>query len=442
MLYKLDALKFFKKQKNCSIDLIFTDPPYALGSEIIIKKDGKPDYKKAVDFMNKWDAPTGEYWEKWFKEAFRILKYGGHLLMFGMDRQLLVFKYYSCLAGFIEKQSLYWFFASSFPKATDLSKIIDKHFKKKRKGEIDITVPATSLAQKYNGYKYGIAPLKQTNETILVFQKPYKTGSCLHDILTMEKNEEITCGALNIDGNKIGLDSGGWKGTPSKFRGLNGKKDIKNNIIGRYPAQTFIQCICNNAVKGKKTHMDPDCPCYKLDNQGKNNISKILQQCKYEQEDYDLYIYCPKVSKKEREQGCENLKSKSFHKISHNRRCKICGKQQISGSPCQCKNPEWEIITTERRFFNNHPAVKPIALCEKILKLFKAPHPQKILIPFCGSGSEIIGAMKAGFEKIEGCEINPEYIEIARARIKYWKKKIIDENALFINQKQNESSNT
>jgi len=60
----------------------------------------------------------------------------------------------------------------------------------------------------------------------------------------------------------------------------------------------------------------------------------------------------------------------------------------------------------------------------------------------CGSGSEIIGAMKAGFEKIEGCEINPKYIEIARARIKYWKKKIIDENALFINQKQNESSNT
>jgi len=56
-------------------------------------------------------------------------------------------------------------------------------------------------------------------------------------------------------------------------------------------------------------HTDPNCPCYKLDNQGETNVSKILQQCKYEQEDYDLYIYCPKVSKKEREQGCENLKS-------------------------------------------------------------------------------------------------------------------------------------
>jgi len=44
--------------------------------------------------------------------------------------------------------------------------------------------------------------------------------------------------------------------------------------------------------------------------------------------------------------------------------------------------------------------------------------------------------MKAGFEKIEGCEINPEYIEIARARIKYWKKKIIDENALLCYKKR------
>jgi hypothetical protein len=50
-----------------------------------------------------------------------------------------------------------------------------------------LTAPATTLAQKYNGMKYSIAPLKQTNETILVFQKPYKTGSCLHDTLGIRK---------------------------------------------------------------------------------------------------------------------------------------------------------------------------------------------------------------------------------------------------------------
>jgi DNA modification methylase len=48
-----DCLELLKTLPDCSIDLIFCDPPYALGSEVIIKPDGKPDYKKAVDFMKK-----------------------------------------------------------------------------------------------------------------------------------------------------------------------------------------------------------------------------------------------------------------------------------------------------------------------------------------------------------------------------------------------------
>ena len=76
--------------------------------------------------MNKWEMPTGEFWEKWFKEAYRTLKYG-FLIMYGMDRQTLLFKYYASLSGFQEQQSIYWYFISTFPKATDLSKMIDKN---------------------------------------------------------------------------------------------------------------------------------------------------------------------------------------------------------------------------------------------------------------------------------------------------------------------------
>jgi DNA modification methylase len=79
-------------------------------------------------------------------------------------------------------------------------------------------------------------------------------------------------------------------------------------------------------------------------------------------------------------------------------------------------------FTKSEKVTNNHPTLKPIALTEKILKLFKTPNKQRILIPFAGSGSEIIGAIKVGFEDIEGCEINEEYCQIAEARIKYWKK--------------------
>jgi hypothetical protein len=47
--------------------------------------------------------------------------------MFGIDRQLFLFGYYANLAGFETKQSLYWYFISNFPKASDLSKMIDKN---------------------------------------------------------------------------------------------------------------------------------------------------------------------------------------------------------------------------------------------------------------------------------------------------------------------------
>lgn len=127
-----DCLEVMKTFPDNSIDLILTDPPYGLGSKVIIKSNGKPDYETTSDFMNQWDMPSGEFWESWFIESFRLLKYGGYCIMFGIDRQLLIPKYYSLLAGFIEHQSLYWYQAQSFPKSTDLSKKIDDYFGEER----------------------------------------------------------------------------------------------------------------------------------------------------------------------------------------------------------------------------------------------------------------------------------------------------------------------
>ncbi len=31
------------------------------------------DYKKAVDFMNKWKQPDGKFWEEWFVEGVYVL---------------------------------------------------------------------------------------------------------------------------------------------------------------------------------------------------------------------------------------------------------------------------------------------------------------------------------------------------------------------------------
>lgn len=43
-----DSLEFLKNQKDYENDIIFADPPYGLGSEVIIRADGKVDYAKAI----------------------------------------------------------------------------------------------------------------------------------------------------------------------------------------------------------------------------------------------------------------------------------------------------------------------------------------------------------------------------------------------------------
>jgi DNA modification methylase len=76
---------------------------------------------------------------------------------------------------------------------------------------------------------------------------------------------------------------------------------------------------------------------------------------------------------------------------------------------------------TERR--NTHPTIKPIDLCRYLATLLLPPGlyaPRRLLVPFSGSGSEMIGAGLAGWEECEGIELEAEHIAIARARLAHW----------------------
>ena len=140
MLHTRDSLAYLKSLSDYSQDILYCDPPYALGSDVIIRKDGKVDYAKASDFMSKWEMPTGAYWEQWFTEAYRVLKHGGWLIMFGMDRQLLLFKYYAHLAEFQEQQSLYWYAISNFPKSSGLNNNILKNIERQVKEKYNMEI--------------------------------------------------------------------------------------------------------------------------------------------------------------------------------------------------------------------------------------------------------------------------------------------------------------
>ena len=70
---------------------------------------------------------------------------------------------------------------------------------------------------------------------------------------------------------------------------------------------------------------------------------------------------------------------------------------------------------SERGDGNTHPTVKPIALMEYLIKLV-TPAGALILDPFAGSGTTLLAARNLGRAYI-GCDITPEYVEIARRRL-------------------------
>jgi site-specific DNA-methyltransferase (adenine-specific) len=68
---------------------------------------------------------------------------------------------------------------------------------------------------------------------------------------------------------------------------------------------------------------------------------------------------------------------------------------------------------------NIHPTVKPIEIMRYLCRLITPPN-GLILEPFLGSGTTAIAAHKENF-RIIGVEREQEYVEIAKARLEYWR---------------------
>lgn len=72
---------------------------------------------------------------------------------------------------------------------------------------------------------------------------------------------------------------------------------------------------------------------------------------------------------------------------------------------------------------NDHPTVKPIATAIHFTSLLLpekrfAPN-RTLMVPFCGVGSEVIGAVKAGWDHVIGIEQEERYCDIALKRIEH-----------------------
>lgn len=201
-----DCLEELKKLPDNSIDSVVTDPPYGLSKEPNIYEvltkwmNGEDYHHRGGGFMGKsWDSfvPGPSIW----KEVYRVLKPGGHLLCFAGTRTQDLMTISLRLAGFEIRDVIEWIYFNGFPKSVDIGKALNKRGKK-------------DLSSKWDGWGSGLKP---SHEPIILCRKPIEKS-------IIDNVERWETGGLNIDGCRIEGDSWGTRPDSPKT----------NNVYGHY----------------------------------------------------------------------------------------------------------------------------------------------------------------------------------------------------------------
>lgn len=418
-----DCVEIMRSLPANSVDSIVTDPPYELG------------------FMGKsWDSTGIAYSVRMWDEALRVLKPGGHLLAFSGSR---TYHRMACAiedAGFEIRDQIMWVYGSGFPKSLDVEKAINKTAGIEYKAQ-----PASGVGfmnSTDDGYNTTLNQLVQVGESTDKAKQWAGWGTALkpaHEPIVMARKPLIGTvaanviihgtGALNIDGSRIAYKdnevdfSVKQNQTTNATVQMGGAKPgdsiqmFKEN--GRWPAN-FIHDGSDEVVE-----LFPDTGMAKPERIGKKGGSGFgffddnktaNTQGRWPADSggsASRFFYCAKASKKDRNAGLDDFAGKEIGVKGNGlaRTCATCGSSTLQG--CEC--PDRTYVNPTRA--NHHPTVKPTDLMRYLVKLVTPPN-GTVLDPFTGSGSTGKAAMLEGFNFI-GCELDPDYIAIANARIKH-----------------------
>lgn len=399
-----DSLEILKKATSNSVDAIVTDPPYGLS------------------FMGKkwdYDVPSVEIW----KECYRVLKPGGYLLSFAGTRTQHRMAVNIEDAGFEIRDMIAWVYGSGFPKSLNIGKAVDKLQGNEREdlglhpqpgtagkthtrdgGAFREDIHITKGNSEWEGW--GTA-LKPALEPITVARKPLSEKTVAENVL------KWGTGGINIDGSRIEIpenDKGGFRkgdytlGSEKGYTEATSYKPMKDGTEyrkdqhpqGRFPAN-LIHDGSDEVVS-----LFPDSKAGKnKEEKGTGGIWNKGTNLPIGPEYGDngsaaRFFYCAKASKADRDEGLEDRVEQTVN----------------DGREKDIDNAFQRGITPRK---NVHPTVKPTKLMQYLVKLV-TPKGGTVLDPFMGSGSTGKACKLEGFDFI-GIEREPEYVEIAKARI-------------------------
>ena len=433
-IYNGDCLEVMRGFQDSSIDTIITDPPYG------------------YSFMGKdWDkaVPSVEVW----KECLRVLKDGAFLMVMSAPRQDVLSQMIVRIgqAGFdISKTSIYWAYASGFPKASNIGKMVDKRLGNKREviGK-RITGKAHTREEKRNaneGFESGQMEIEETKgtselegsyggfqpkpavEVIIVAMKPLSEKTYVDQAMKNRK------GITWLDDCRIPYESediesrkqrDGKNFTKGKYniKILGQKIGNKPNTFaqankGRFPANLLVSDDVLNdgritksgsgAIR-KNTKQDGSVGFMAGTQEGmkmkeyadSGSFSRYFDLDKWWAKTFPFLIV-PKASKSEKNKGLEGTMSlEPFEKKK---------KWNKGGGGTGISDRE-NIMTR-----NVHPTVKPIKLMSYLIML-SSREGDIVLDPFVGSGTTAIAAKQLKRDYI-GIDLSQEYCDIAEARLK------------------------
>ena len=443
-----DCLEFIRNIPDKSIDAIVTDPPAGIsfmGQEwdtfdksMFGKKgeEGENDLKvkKNFEVLPRYGNADLLGFQDFicavFTEAIRVLKPGGHTLVWAIPRT----SHHTAMglerAGFDIRDCVYHIFGSGFPKSHNVALGIDKKtgYKKNRGHAIASGSkyhPTTGLARAsgellpdYKGHTpeakqwegWGTA-LKPAVECWWLCRKPLSEKTVAENVL------KWGTGGLNIDGcrveytddnkpipqlaqgkTEIKTDKGMYGG--NSYNESKTKSVIGGSLQGRFPANLIhdgsdeVMAGFPNTGGGHWSYKQKKGQgVLKL---GLNNLSD--KGTDKEIASAARFFYCAKASRSERDAGLEGVEAK-----------RIEGRDEGQDE----RNVPYKSRTTPQR--NQHPTVKPLALMRYLIKLITPPN-GIVLDMFAGSGSTLVACRDLGIRFI-GIEIEPKYVSIANKRL-------------------------
>ena len=388
-----DCLETLRQMPDAFVDAVVTDPPAGIGFM------GKAWDRMKADGLTELQA-FQEFIREVFVEVYRVLKPGGHAVVWALPRT----SHHTAMglerAGFdIRDNGTYLFhvFGSGFPKSLDVSKAIDKAAGAEReivgtnanvanraskveggsdyggfsRANADITAPATDAAKQWEGW--GTA-LKPAVEFWIVARKPLD-GTVAENVLAHGT------GALNIDGCRVGFQSDDDKAAAKP----QGRATAKVGALagGTQNETERTEFVVNQSAAGRW-------PAHLILDEGAATLMGEPSR----------FFYVPKTSKRDKDEGLDDLPERSPGEKT-DREDGSAGITAYSGSRGISRN--------------SHPTVKSTALMAWLVRLVTPPG-GIVLDPFMGSGSTGKAALLEGFRFI-GIERESEYFAIAERRL-------------------------